>query len=110
MAVEPVPSAQTRDDARVPEPTSAQQSVLDRIAEQRSRVKARRAAQAQALALARESGADGADASLAARAAGFAREHPVAVAALAGAGLVAGPRRLIRWAGVLLPLLAQLRR
>ena len=44
------------------------------------------------------------------RAAAFARAHPLAVAAMAGAGLVAGPRRLLRWAGVLLPMLIRLKR
>ena len=52
----------------------------------------------------------GEDASLALRAAGFAREHPLAVAAIAGVALVAGPRRLIRWAGIVLPMVMRLRR
>jgi len=94
-----------------PEPTAAQQKVLDRIATQRERLRARRAARAQALALAqRDGGAGPIDESLALRAAAFAREHPLAVAAMAGVGVVAGPRRLIRWAGVLLPMLMRLRR
>ena len=93
-----------------PEPTAAQQKVLDRIATQRERLRARQAARAQALALAQRDGAGPIDESLALRAAAFAREHPLAVAAMAGAGLVAGPRRLIRWAGVLLPMLMRLRR
>src|SRR3990167_4146958 len=89
-----------------PPPTAAQQRVLDRIALQRERLRARRAARAQSLALAqRDPGAGGMDESMALRAAGFAREHPLAVAAMAGVALVAGPRRLIRWAGVLLPML-----
>ena len=94
-----------------PPPTAAQQRVLDRIALQRERLRARRAARAQSLALAqRDPGTGGMDESLALRAAGFAREHPLAVAAMAGVALVAGPRRLIRWAGVLLPMLMRLRR
>lgn len=94
-----------------PPPTAAQQRVLDRIALQRERLRARRAARAQSLALAqREPGAGDMDESMALRAAGFAREHPLAVAAMAGVALVAGPRRLIRWAGVLLPMLMRLRR
>ncbi|MCE1193066.1 MAG: hypothetical protein LWW96_13030 [Acidovorax sp.] len=95
----------------VPVPTAAQQKVLDRIALQRERLRARRAARAQAMALAqRDAGPMGADESLALRAAGFARQHPLAVAAMAGVALVAGPRRLVRWAGVVLPLLMRLRR
>ncbi|WP_422842861.1 hypothetical protein [Acidovorax sp. M2(2025)] len=95
----------------VPVPTAAQQKVLDRIALQRERLRARRAARAQAMALAqRDAGTVGADESLALRAAGFARQHPLAVAAMAGVALVAGPRRLVRWAGVVLPLVMRLRR
>ena len=94
-----------------PPPTAAQQRALDRIALQSERIRARRAARAQSLALAqRDPGAGGMDESMALRAAGFAREHPLAVAAMAGVALVAGPRRLIRWAGVLLPMLMRLRR
>ena len=94
-------------------PTVEQQKVLDRIAVQRERLRSRRAARAQALAQARSggdvgSGMDGG--SLALRAAAFAREHPAAVAVLAGAALMAGPRRLIRWAGVVLPIVLRMRR
>jgi len=39
----------------------------------------------------------------------FAKLHPVAVTAVLGAALVAGPRRLVRWVGVVLPLIMQLR-
>lgn len=97
--------------AAVPQPTEAQQRVLERIAAQRDRLHARRAARMQAMALARhEQGLGGTDESLALRAAAFAREHPLAVAAMAAVAVVAGPRRLIRWAGVALPLLMRLRR
>ena len=95
-------------------PTVEQQRVLDRIELQRERLRARRVARAQAHAhaLAEQAGgpSGGADASLALRAAGIAREHPLAVAAMAGVALVAGPRRLIRWAGIVLPMLMRLRR
>lgn len=96
----------------LPVPTAQQQRILDRIALQRERLRARRAARAQAQALAesQRAAAGGAEDSLALRAAGFAREHPMAVAAIAGVAVVAGPRRLIRWAGVLLPMLLRLRR
>lgn len=94
-------------------PTVEQQRLLDRIAVQRERLRARRAARAQALAHARPAGGEagsGIDASLALRAAAFAREHPAAVAVLAGAALMAGPRRLIRWTGVVLPIVLRMRR
>ena len=104
-------SSSVASQVLVPQPSEDQQRVIDRIAVQRERLRARRAARAQALALAgREPGVGGIDESLVLRAAGFAREHPVAVAAMAGVALVAGPRRLIRWAGVVLPLLLRLRR
>lgn len=92
--------------------TPEQQQVIERIALQRERLRARRAARAQSLALAeRNPGLGGTvDESMALRLAGFAREHPVAVAAVAAGALVAGPRRLVRWAGVVLPLVMRLRR
>ncbi|HEY9207517.1 hypothetical protein [Acidovorax soli] len=92
--------------------TVAQQRVLDRIAEQRERLRARRAArlQAQAQALAAVTEGDDAAASLLLRVAGFVRQHPAAVAALAGVAIATGPRRLVRWAGVVLPLVMRLRR
>lgn len=96
-----------------PTPTAAQQQVLDRIAAQRERLRARRAAYALSQALAaqqRSNELGSADDPLPLRAAAFARAHPLAVAAMAGAGLVAGPRRLLRWAGVLLPMLIRLKR
>lgn len=104
-------AAQQHKAENLPPPSDAQQAVLDRIATQRSRLRARRAARAQSLALAHQGGgAGGIDESVLLRAAGFAREHPLAVAAMAGIGLLAGPRRLIRWAGVVLPVLMRLRR
>ncbi len=91
--------------------TPEQQQVVERITVQRERLRARRAARAQSLALAEQNaGLGGIDESFALRAAGFAREHPIAVAAMAGVALLAGPRRLVRWAGVLLPMLMRLRR
>jgi hypothetical protein len=98
--------------AFVPEPTAEQQRVLDRIAQQRQRVKARRAARAQSLALAQraqQQGGSASDEPFAVRAAAFAKQHPAAVAALVGMALVAGPRRLIRWAGIAMPLVTRLR-
>lgn len=94
----------------LPEPTAAQGAVLERIAAQRERLRARRAARAQAVALARQEASGHPHDSLAWRALGFAREHPAAVAAMAGVAMVAGPRRLIRWAGVVLPIVMRLKR
>lgn len=90
--------------------TVAQQKVLDRIAEQRERLRARRAARLQSQALAAVTEGDDVEASLLLRVAGFVRQHPAAVAALAGVAIATGPRRLMRWAGVVLPLLMRLRR
>lgn len=106
------PVAPEQGGPALPRPTAQQQRILDRIALQRERLRARRAARAQAQALteSQRAAAGGAEDSLALRAAGFAREHPLAVAAIAGMAVVAGPRRLIRWAGVLLPMLLRLRR
>jgi len=107
------PSSHASDASQGPataQPSAAEQRVLERIAAQRERLRARRAARAQAVALARqESGAGDMDESLVFRAAAFAREHPLAVAAAAGLAIAAGPGRLMRWAGVVLPLLMRLR-
>ena len=106
------PAVPGQNRSMLPTPTAQQQRILDRIALQRERLRARRAARAQAQALAHSQHAatGGAEYSLALRAAGFAREHPLAIAAMAGVAVVAGPRRLIRWAGVLLPMVLRLRR
>jgi hypothetical protein len=91
--------------------TPEQQRVVERIAVQRERLRARRVARAQSLALAeRNPGLAAIDESVVLRAAGFARQHPIAVAVMAGVALLAGPRRLVRWTGVLLPMLMRLRR
>ena len=102
------PSSPPTPSAR--RPTAPQQRVLERIAVQRERLRARRAARMQSQALAEVSAGDDADAPLLARAIAFTRQHPAAVAALAGVAIAAGPRRLIRWAGVVLPLVMRLRR
>lgn len=94
--------------AFVPSPTAEQQRVLDRIALQRERIRARRKARAQSLALAQSAQQSPVDEPFALRAAAFARQHPVAVAALAGVALVAGPRRLVRWVGVAMPMVTRL--
>lgn len=106
-----MPQKDSPTSSPTPEPTAAQQKVLDRIAAQRERLRARRAAREQSLALAqRAEPGSPMDESLALRAVAFAREHPMAVAALGAVGLAAGPRRLIRWAGVALPMIMRMRR
>mgnify|MGYP003584767103 CR=1 FL=1 len=92
------------------QPTADQQHVLDRIDSQRERIQARRVARAQSVALSRSPvGGGDLDGSFALRAASFARAHPLVVLGLAGVAAVAGPRRMIRWAGVVLPMLMRLR-
>jgi len=106
--------ADTPHQAFVPEPTAEQQRVLDRIAQQRERIRARRVARAQSLALAQQSSqrqrpSASPDEPFAIRAIVFAKQYPAVVAALAGVALVAGPGRLVRWAGVAMPLVTRLR-
>jgi len=95
-----------------PLPTPQQQQVLDRIRAQRERLRARRNARLQARAAAATQGRGRVDpeAPLLARLVSFARLHPVAVAAALGAAALAGPSRVMRWAGVLLPAILRMRR
>ena len=95
--------------AQHPRPSVAQQLVLDRIAAQRERLSARRAQRLATRAQADGGQAPGADTPLVQRLMWFTREHPVVVAAVAGVALMAGPRRLVRWFGVALPLILKLR-
>lgn len=108
-------SVSAKVDAAVADVTATdeQRAVLERIAAQRERLAARRNARAQAVAL--RSGSHGAmvmptTGPLADRALAFAKLHPMAVAVAAGVALMLGPRRVIRWAGVVLPLVAKFRR
>lgn len=92
--------------------TAEQQQVLDRIAAQRLRLRERRARRSQAAAAAREAqqlSGLGPETPLVSRLAIFARLHPVAVAIAAAAAVAVGPRRMVRWAGVVMPLLLRLR-
>lgn len=93
-----------------PVPTPEQQKVLDRILVQRERLRARRAAHRQALAVQAQQQGLEPDAPFATRLLAFARLHPAAVAVAAVAAVAAGPSRLIRWAGMLMPLWSRLRR
>jgi len=89
------------------------QQVLDRIAAQRLRLRERRARRAQALVASREASRAaglGPDTPLTSRLMVFARLHPIAVAGAAAAAVVVGPHRVVRWAGVVMPMLMRLRR
>lgn len=100
----------TQSDVPFPAPSDAQQKVLQRIALQRDRLRARRAAHRQALAV--RSGQQPTvepDAPLVARLLAFARLHPAVVAVAAVAALAVGPSRIIRWSTVLMPLISRMR-
>jgi hypothetical protein len=115
-------ASQSRDEVARPRPTGPnaalwptstveQQQVMQRIAQQRERLRARSAAVAQARcirALSRAATHVRPDAPLIERVATFARLHPVAVGVAAAAALVIGPRKLIRIGTTLMPLLARL--
>ena len=90
------------------EPTLAQQRVLDRIAAQRERLRARRATRAQAPTEAKDTNFLWAP--LVSQGLVFASQHPLVVLALVGAAIAAGPKRLLRWGTAALPVLLQLRR
>ena len=97
-------------DVRWLQATDAQRVVLKRIAAQRDRLAAARRAQVQARALSMSAQAVPADAPLPERLAAFARLHPVATAAVAAVALLMGPRKLVRYAGLVLPLLSRFKR
>src|SRR6218665_1288587 len=78
----PAQPEQVSQPVRIPPPTAAQQLVLDRIEQQRERLRARRAAHDRPLAVAESHAGAGADESLVLRTAWFVREHPWAVPAM----------------------------
>ncbi|MBZ0224390.1 MAG: YqjK family protein [Comamonas sp.] len=84
-----------------PPPTPEQQRLIERIAAQRERLRAMRRTPPDRV--------DPAD-PLVLRLWQFARLHPVVTAALLAALALSGPRRVSRWAGVMLPLVLQRRR
>ena len=90
--------------------TAAQQKILHRIAAQRERIQARQQAYAQANSTAEAGAAGIGDDSLVLRFVAFAKQHPAAVVALAGAAMALGPSRLVRWASVALPWILRFRR
>lgn len=88
-----------------------QLEVVNRIEAQRERIHARRLALQQARALKDSAPARvDAEAPLPIKLLTFAKLHPVAVAAAVGVALVAGPTRVMRIAGVVLPIIMRLRR
>ena len=93
------------------EASPQEREVLERIRSQRERLHGRRLAQEQALALkAQDPNYALAHGSLVERLIGFGRQHPVVCAGALGLGLLLGPRKLIRFATVALPLVMKLRR
>lgn len=90
------------------EPTLAQQRVLDRIAAQRERLRARRIDRGQTPPEAKDTGLMWAP--LVSQGLVFASRHPLIVLALVGVAIAAGPKRLLRWGTAALPVLLQLRR
>ncbi len=91
------------------QPSAEQQKVIDRIAAQRERLRVRRTERIHRTALLRQEQAIVRETPLWLRAAVVARRYPVGVAVLAGVALVVGPKRLVRWAGVGLPLYMRMR-
>ncbi|MFT3815949.1 MAG: hypothetical protein QM740_21760 [Acidovorax sp.] len=85
-------------------PNQAEQEVLNRIAAQRERLRARRALRKALAAQAVATGHPPPDAPWFTKAISMARENPSLVAAAAGVALAVGPRRLARWARVALPI------
>lgn len=97
------------------QPSDEQQKVIDRIDAQRERLRVRRTERAHRLALVRREQAVAgqtqaqSNAPLWLRTAVVARRYPLGTVLLASAALLVGPRRLVRWAGIGLPLYMRLR-
>jgi uncharacterized membrane protein YqjE len=89
--------------SREPRPRSREE-LLARIARQRERIATLQGAPSKA------AGPAPADETASAAALRIAREHPVATGAVAAAAVVViGPRRLLRWAAVIVPVLWRMR-
>lgn len=97
-------------EARWVEASAEEKTVLQRIAQQRDRLSARKAAYQQVSALRSQASSVSPDAPLVERVMTFARLHPVASAGVVGAVLLLGPRKIMRVGMAVLPLLAKLRR
>lgn len=91
-------------------PSDEQQKIIDRIAAQRERLRVRRTERAHRLALLhKEQAVEVSHTPLWLRTAVVAKRYPLGTAVLAGVALLVGPRRLVRWAGVGLPLYMRMR-
>ena len=90
-------------------PSDDQQKVIDRIEAQRERLRVRRTERVHRIALLKKEQAVVSDTPLWVRTAVVARRYPVGAAVLAGVALLVGPKRLVRWAGVGLPLYLRMR-
>lgn len=97
-------------EARWLSANAPERAVLQRIAMQRDRLAGAQQAQAQAQHLRTQPEAVPADAPLAQRLLVFVKLHPVATAAVAGLALMIGPRKLLRYGSMALPLLAKFKR
>ncbi len=84
--------------------------MLDRIHAQRERLVKRRQAMRQARAAAATQGRVDPNDPLLTRLLTFARLHPLALGAVAGIAALAGPNRVMRWVGVVLPAILRMRR
>jgi hypothetical protein len=102
--------AALQQEARWLTASDAEREVLQRIAMQRDRLHASRQARAQAKALSAQVQAVSADAPLAERLMVFAKLHPLATAAVASVALMIGPRKLLRYGAVALPLISKFKR
>lgn len=102
--------AALEQDARWLNAGEQEREVLKRIAMQRDRLAATQQAHAQTKALRAQAHSVPADAPLPERLMVFAKLHPVATAAVAGLALMIGPRKLLRFAAMALPVITKLKR
>lgn len=102
--------AALEQDARWRSAGDNERAVLKRIALQRDRLAAAKQAQQQAKSLRAQVDTVPADAPFAERLVVFAKLHPVAMAAVAGVALMIGPRKLLRWGTLALPLIRKFKR
>ena len=102
--------AALEQDARWASAGAQEREVLKRIAMQRDRLAAAKQAKMQALALKSERDSVPAEAPFAERLMVFAKLHPVATAAVAGVALMIGPRKLLRFGALALPIVAKFKR
>ena len=100
----------TAQEPILKKPSDEQQKVIDRIAAQRERLRVRRTERIHRLALIqKEKVVITSQTPLWVRTAVVVRRYPLGTALLAGVALLVGPKRLVRWAGVGLPLYMRLR-